>query len=238
MAYLCGVLNSELLDLWYAVRGKTPRDIWRNYEPKPMNEMPYRHVPQTEAWAPSAEVDALVDAFASGDVDAALEAAALVRAAIGSPVGDADAVAAIEQLVRAIAGNRRALLPLRRIAPELRRAVKNPWRTHGVNVDRASVLTEMPPAAVRSVRLDPALTLSVITDGVLGRSRVPTSLDAFAAEVARRQDEIDDLLDVGRRLVEAIERLVCELYGVPDALTDLVVESAVARAGTVAQAED
>lgn len=38
VAYLCGVLNSELLDLWYAVRGKTPRDVWRNYEPKRMNE--------------------------------------------------------------------------------------------------------------------------------------------------------------------------------------------------------
>jgi len=42
VAYLCGVLNSELLDLWYAVRGKRPRDVWRNYEPKRMNEMPYR----------------------------------------------------------------------------------------------------------------------------------------------------------------------------------------------------
>ena len=59
VAYLCGVLNSELLDLWYAVRGKTPRDIWRNYEPKPMNEMPYRHVPHAGGWAPSAEVAAL-----------------------------------------------------------------------------------------------------------------------------------------------------------------------------------
>lgn len=42
VAYLCGLLNSELLDLWYAVRGKTPRDVWRNYEPLRMNEMPYR----------------------------------------------------------------------------------------------------------------------------------------------------------------------------------------------------
>jgi hypothetical protein len=42
VAYLCGLLNSELLDLWYAVRGKTPRDVWRNYEPKRMNEIPYR----------------------------------------------------------------------------------------------------------------------------------------------------------------------------------------------------
>ena len=44
-AYLCGLLNSELLDLWYAVRGKTPWHVRRNYEPKPMNEMPYRHIP-------------------------------------------------------------------------------------------------------------------------------------------------------------------------------------------------
>ena len=41
VAYLCGVLNSELLDLWYAVRGKTPWHVRRNYEPKRMNEMPY-----------------------------------------------------------------------------------------------------------------------------------------------------------------------------------------------------
>ena len=44
MAYLGGLLNSELLDLWYGVRGKIPRDIWRNYEPKPMARMPYRHI--------------------------------------------------------------------------------------------------------------------------------------------------------------------------------------------------
>jgi hypothetical protein len=44
VAYLGGLLNSELLDLWYSIRGKTPRDVWRNYEPKRMKEMPYRHV--------------------------------------------------------------------------------------------------------------------------------------------------------------------------------------------------
>src|SRR3954468_19427466 len=68
------------------------------------------------------------------------------------------------------AANRRALLPLRSIAPELRRAVKNPWRTHDVKVDRAAVLIQMPPAAAPSVRLDHELTLSLMTDGVLGRS--------------------------------------------------------------------
>jgi hypothetical protein len=284
VAYLCGVLNSELLDLWYALRGRTPWHVRRDYEPKPMSEMPYRHVPRPTAWTPSADVDAIVEELAAGYVDSALQAAALVRTAVGCPAGDADAVAAIEHLVRAIGANRRALLLLRSIAPELRRAVKNPWRTHGVRVDRAAVLAEMPPAAARSVRLDPELTLRVMTDGVLGRShiqdgalvftharkltariegphdrlilltelvgsarlmpenlrtcRMPVSLDAFAAEAARRQDEIDDLLDVGLGLVEAVERLVCELYGVPDALTDLVVESAIARAGTVATKDE
>jgi hypothetical protein len=165
------VLNSELLDLWYALRGRTPRDVWRDYEPKPMYEMPYRHVRAPETWTPGANVEAIVERLAGGNVDATLEAAALVRAAVGSPAGDADAVAAVEHLVRAIAANRRTLLSLRSIAPELRRAVKNPWRTHGVRVDRAAVLAEMAPATTRSVRLDPEFTLSVMTDGVLGRSR-------------------------------------------------------------------
>ncbi len=44
VAYLGGLLNSELLDLWYSVRGKTPWHVWRNYEPKRMKEIPYRHV--------------------------------------------------------------------------------------------------------------------------------------------------------------------------------------------------
>jgi hypothetical protein len=67
---------------------------------------------------------------------------------------------------------------------------------------------------------------------------MPANLGAFAEEIARRQGEIDDLLAVGRELVEVVERLACALYGIPDALTDLVVESAVTRAGTVAQQEE
>lgn len=130
---------------------------------------------------------------------------------------------AIGHLVRAVAANRTALLALRPIAPELRRAVENTWRTHGVEVDRARVLAEM-PARSRAWR------------DLYDRRRARTS--GFAAEVARRQDEIDALLDVGRRLVEAVQRLVCALYGVPDALTELVVASAVTRSGTVAAEAD
>ncbi len=280
VAYLCGVLNSELLDLWYAVRGKTPRDIWRNYEPKPMNEMPYRHVPVPDGWETSALVDDLADGVARGATDAVLDAATTVRQGIGSPAGDADAVRAIEHLVRAVAANRQAMLALRSIAPELARAVKNPWRTHGVRVDRGAVLAEMAPGAVRSVRLDPELALTITTEGVLGRARLddaalvftharrttarvegprerlvlldelvasarllpddirrvrmPVSLDALSAETTRRQEEVETLLNEGRRLVEAIERLVCRLFAVPDSLADLVVASAVTRSGTVA----
>lgn len=284
VAYLCGLLNSELLDLWYAVRGKTPRDVWRNYEPKPMNEIPYRHVVPPEAWAPSEEVAVLASDLAAGNVETALAGCAVILSTAGTPAGDADAAAAIEHLVRAIAANRQALLPMRAVAPELRRAVKNPWRTHGVEVERRAVLAELPESATRSVRLDPELAVSISTDGVLGKARLeehalvftrarqttasvegphdrlallqavlgterlmpddllsarmPLSLDAFAGEVDRRQREIDELLHGGRRLVEAVERLVCALYGLPGELTDLVVESAVRRAGAVAEGED
>jgi hypothetical protein len=249
-----------------------------------MNEIPYRHVVRPDAWAPSDDVKKLAEALAMGDVETAFTQAAAVRSAVGLEAGDADAAAAIEHLVRAIAANRQALLPFREIAPDLRRAVKNPWRTHGVDVDRAAVLGELPDTTARSVRLDPELAVTITTDGVLGRSRLdentllfaharrptarvegphdrlallqdvlgtgrlmpddlrsarmPASLDAFADEIARRQDEIDLLLETGRRLVEAAERLVCALYGLPDALTELVIESAVTRAGTVAESEE
>jgi hypothetical protein len=68
-------------------------------------------------------------------------------------------------------------LPLRSVAPELRRAVKNPWRTQGVTVDPAGVLAELPEPEMRSIRLDPALTLGVLTDGVLGRPQLETDLE-------------------------------------------------------------
>jgi hypothetical protein len=68
--------------------------------------------------------------------------------------------------------------------------------------------------------------------------RVPVSLDALYAEVERCQADVDLLLDSGRRLVEAVERLVCRLYDLPDALTELVVARAVARSGTMAMTDD
>src|SRR5204863_2445403 len=49
----------------------------------------------------------------------------------------------------------------------------------------------------------------------------------FHTEAARlfgaTEDEVNELLREGRRLVEEVERLVCALYAVPDDLTEEVV---------------
>jgi hypothetical protein len=64
----------------------------------------------------------------------------------------------------------------------------------------------------------------------LGAVLLPKDLDAFEREVDSRRDLVRRLLRDGRRLVEQVERLVCELYGLPADLTDEVVAHAVARA--------
>lgn len=231
VAYLCGLLNSELLDLWYAVRGKTPRHVWRNYEPLRMNEMPYRR-----------------------------------------PEGD-PRVERVAELVRAIAANRRALLPHRSVVRDLARIVKDPWKTGPVEIDRAALIAELPPADTVSVRLDPSLEVTVEEGGrgrpmrkgdrllVLRRGRVetarvtalkarldlleevlggrptdsllgtllPLDVDAFERLVRDRSDLVSKLLAEGRRLVEEVERLVCSLYDVPDDLANEVVQHAIDR---------
>jgi hypothetical protein len=231
VAYLCGVLNSELLDLWYAVRGKTPRDVWRNYEPLRMNEMPYRR-----------------------------------------PDGDprADQIA---ELVRAIAANRRALLPHRAVVKDLERIVKDAWKTGPVHLDERALMGDLPAAETVSVRLHPGIELDFAEPSVakvhragpttleLRRGRkavgsisgdepvldllerlldgnadeqlaerlVPKDLSLFADRVRERTELVQALLAEGRDLVERVERLVCAVYDVPDDLTDQIVAHAVRR---------
>jgi hypothetical protein len=67
------------------------------------------------------------------------------------------------------------------------------------------------------------------TDDV-GEVLLPADLAAFEKEVADRTKLVSDLLAQGRKLVEEVERLVCALYGLPDNLTDEVVDHAVQRA--------
>jgi hypothetical protein len=277
VAYLCGLLNSELLDLWYGVRGKSPRDIWRNYEPKPMARIPYRHVerPATPDEAP--RLRDLADAVASAD---AARARAIAEA-IGADLAEDEAVAgeaagAVEALVRAIAANRRALLPHRELFPELGRTVKDPWRTRRPSIDRGVAAQSLPGGELVSVRLDQALEVEVATDGPLGRAEIhgnvmrftrarketarvegpaerlsvldelvagrslmphdlaglllPRDLGAFDHHVEERMREVTELLDEGRALVEAVERLVCRLYAVPPDLEEAVLAHAATRA--------
>lgn len=276
VAYLCGLLNSELLDLWYAVRGKSPRDVWRNYEPKPMLRMPFRHVESIPTGGP--RLAELEERLAAEDV----RGAAAVTEAIGDDLRagsgtDGEAAATLERLVRAIAANRTALLPHRDVLPELTAAVKDPWGMGPLAVDERHLLGSLPAKETISVRLEPALSVETSTDGTLGaprregtdlvfrRSRqvtaritgaperlsevetavggdtrllredllrltLPRDPEAFASAALARAAEVQVLIDDGRILVEAAERIVCRLYGLPADLEDAVVDHAHRRA--------
>jgi hypothetical protein len=109
----------------------------------------------------------------------------------------------VEELVRAIAANRRALLPHRSLFPELGRVVKDPWKTRPVAVDTRALLDELPAGQTISVRLDPSLTLSV-ESRPLGkpRRRNPTTLELVRAKAVtatlagpmERLDLVEELL--------------------------------------------
>lgn len=180
VAYLGGLLNSELLDLWYSIRGKTPRDVWRNYEPKRMKEIPYRHV-DLSAKGGSQRLEKLDVALKEGDAEGAAtitaEIAGDLRAA-GEAGLAADAPAAVEAgraleaAVGAIADNRRALLPFRDRFLELARVIKDPWSTETVDPVPDAFVAAMPKRKRASVRVDPELSCSIDTDGVLGRGQL------------------------------------------------------------------
>lgn len=159
VAYLTGLLNSELLDLFYAIRGKTPWHVRRNYEPKPMARIPYRHVAAFARDHPAV--------VALGTAGTRLEACDALLAERHDPEVLA---AALEVVVRAMAENRTAVLPHRAVAPELRATVKDPWSTLAPSLDETALIAELPAAATVSVRIDPALHLTISGDGRLGRA--------------------------------------------------------------------
>ena len=285
-AYACGLLNSELLDLWYGIRGKTPRDVWRNYEPKRMKEIPYRHV-KSEAKFARSRVRELKQKL-KGDAAAASQVAASIGEDLRAVGADgmaadapaaAEAAAALEALVDAIAENRRQLLPFRRRFPQLSRVIKDPWSREIVDPDPDGFVAGLPKKERASVRTDPDLKAELIGDGILGRAaleetalvfrfrrqvtarvegpqeklvllaqllldsprltggelrkvELPRDVGAFRAEIESTGAQVADLLAVGRVLVEATERLVCALYGIPVDLEDEVVAHAHARAGS------
>ena len=219
--------EQRVLDLWYAVRGKTPRDIWRNYEPKRMNEMPYRR-PDGDPRAD--EIAGLVREIAANR-RALLPHRAVVRD-LGRIVKDPWKAGPVE-------GDRAALvesMPKRdkvsvRLDPDL--AVQGCPRasaTRGRRPARVQARTRRNGAGHRGrARLD--LLVEIVGGSVddVGGALLPKDLEAFAdlaAERARRREPLAQ----GREKVERVESLVCALYGLPDDLTEAVVEHAIERA--------
>jgi hypothetical protein len=176
VAYLGGLLNSELLDLWYSIRGKAPRDVWRNYEPKRMKEIPYRHV-NLSLEVEQKRLKRLGEGLKKGDVERSAEIAAEIEAGLRGRSDDGlaadapeavEAARALEAIVRTIADNRRALLPLRKCFPALGRVIKDPWSTEPVDPEVAEFVAALPKKKRASVRVDPELGCSIDTDGTLG----------------------------------------------------------------------
>lgn len=86
---------------------------------------------------------------------------------------------------------------------------------------------------------DPPERLRVLDELVAGPSLMPhelaglllpRDLSAFDDHLEERTREVAELLDEGRALVEAVERLVCGLYALPADLEEAVLAHAAHRA--------
>lgn len=230
VAYLCGLLNSELLDLWYAVRGKTPRDVWRNYEPKRMNEIPYRRPdddPRADEIAElvreiAANRRALLphravvrdlgrivkDPWKSGPVE-------IDRPALVADLGKKETVSV--RLDPGLTVEGKPAGKPRREAPSVlsfRRGGDETGRVTG-ELERLDLLAEI-------------ISTRAIDD--VGSIVLPKNLVELGRLTEDRATSVSQLLAEGREKVERVERLVCALYGLPDELTEAVVEHAIARA--------
>lgn len=229
VTYLCGLLNSELLDLWYAVRGKTPWHVRRNYEPLRMNEMPYRR-PEGDARAD--EIAELVREIAANR-RALLPHRAVIRD-LGRIVKDPWKTGPVEVNRAALVG----ALPKRetvsvRLDPNLDVSGR-PAGTARRVADDTVVFRRGRDETGRIVgdraRLDLLLELVGARSDDVSSLLLPKDLAAFDAMAGDRVSVVSSLLQEGREKVERVERLVCALYGVPDDLTDDVVQHAVDRA--------
>lgn len=281
---LGGYLNSELLDLWYGVRGRTARDIWRDYEPKPMSKIPYRYLNIGKKKA-TPRLKGLKASLKDGDVESTTKLTAAVIEDLRVTGGNGllansstafETASALEMVVERLAENRRALLSYRESFPELARVVKDPWSTETVDPDAKAFVDALPKKVRASIRVDPDIVTEIGTDGPVGRAalkdgalvfsfgrqqvarlegpidkvmllsevlsglgrltspdllkvELPRDIDGFRERVESASADVVALLAEGRILVEAAERLVCAIYGVPPDLTDEVVAHAVAR---------
>jgi hypothetical protein len=231
VAYVCGLLNSELLDLWYAVRGKTPWHVRRNYEPLRMNEMPYR----------PADGDPRADEIA----DLVRLVAANRRALLPhrSVVRDLDRIVKDPWKIGPVEIDERALLAelpgsetvSLRVDPQLTLELSDPGPARVARTDRRTLELRRGRRVAGTIRGDDRriALLEVLLVGKADErvedTLLPKDLAAFAQQVEARRQAVSEFLAEGRNLVERVERLVCALYDVPDDLTEQVVAHAVRR---------
>ena len=233
VAYLCGLLNSELLDLWYAVRGKTPWHVRHNYEPLRMNEMPYRPA----AGDPRAdEVAGLVRKLAANR--RALLPQRAVVPGLAATVKDPWRTAPTDIDERALIAELPAADTVSlRLDPGLEVEVDEPAPAKVARADARALELRRGRKAVGRIAGEPGRLdlLERVLDGkadeLVGDTLLPKDAASFAERIEERRKVVQGLLDEGRELVERIERLVCALYDVPDDLTEQVVAHAVRRSG-------
>ncbi len=237
VAYLCGLLNGELLDLWYAVRGKHPRDVWRNYEPKRMNEMPYR---RPEGDPRAGRIAELVREIARNRREL-LPHRAAVRD-LGRTVKDPWKTGPVEVDEAGLLGELPADETVSvRTDPGL--DVLGEPSGRAKRLDVRTLTFRRGGKETGRVGGDPARLdlLWRLLGGPVDDARsvtLPRDLERFEERKRERAELVVRLLAEGRRLVEEVERLVCALYEVPDELTEAVIEHAVARAGLGVRAGD
>lgn len=233
VAYLCGLLNSELLDLWYAVRGKTPWHVRRNYEPKPMRRIPYRHIDAASA----AELEAVVRAIAENRGRLLPHRAAFpgLTAIVKDP-WRATVPSLRERVVLAElpAGQRRSV----RIDHQLQLTARSePLGRAEWDGTRLSFAYRRTNTGHVEGSQDVLALLARLLSGRTGlrrddveKTEIPADLAAFVALIESRREAVQALLDEGRELVERAERLVCALYRIPPELEETVIAHAAQRA--------
>jgi hypothetical protein len=230
VAYLAGLLNSELLDLWYGLRGRTPRDVWRDYEPKPLKAVPYRR-PEGDPRAD--EIAALVREIAANRT-ALLPHRPVVRD-LGRIVKDpwrtgpvvVDRAALVGTLGRRATVSVRLDTALTVQGSPVGKAVRT--GPHVLSFRRGGAETGTVSGDAARVDL---LAELVGTDAGADATAIllPRDLAAFDATCDTLASDVEALLDEGRVTVERVERLVCALYGLDDDLTQAVVDHAIQRA--------
>ncbi len=230
--YLCGLLNSELIDLWYAVRGRSPWHVRRDYEPKPMGAIPY-YRPEGDERAE--QVAGLVRKIAENR-RALLPHRSVVRdlaRIVKDPWKDGPVEIDRGALIAELPA---AEMVSVRLDPQLEATMAPGAAGSPAREAPNALIFRRGKGEVGRVIGDPG-RLDLLEEVLGGKSRddvpeivMPRDLAAFEMKAKKRADLVAALLTEGRSLVEEVERLVCGLYGLPADLTDEVVQHAVERA--------